>query len=111
MKKNNNRYRQCRFYLLISAIISLSYIEKSFSDDYFDPTALSYGTNQNIADLQTLAQFSKPGGQLPGDYIVDIYINNEKVGSELISFLLNENDNNIYPVFVKEQLVAWGLKY
>lgn len=110
MKKNNNRYRQCRFYLLISAIISLSYIGKSFSDDYFDPTALSYGSNQNIADLQTLAQFSKPGGQLPGDYIVDIYINNEKVGSELISFLLNENDNNIYPVFVKEQLVAWGVK-
>ncbi|WIF73539.1 fimbria/pilus outer membrane usher protein [Proteus vulgaris] len=107
--ENKRYYKKGYFHFFIALIIYFFHIEISFSDDYFDPSALSYGADQNIADLQSLAQFSKPGGQLPGVYLVDIYINDELVGSESIVFILNESDRNIYPVLTKSQLIKWGV--
>ena len=56
----------------------------SIANDYFSPNSLSIIDGQNIADIESLDQFSKPGGQLAGNYHVDIIINNIVVDAKNI---------------------------
>ncbi|MEX6224552.1 hypothetical protein AB6F55_06830 [Providencia hangzhouensis] len=50
-------------------------VNYAFADDYFSPSSLSVVDGQNIADLPNLNQFANPGGQLAGEYHVDVIVN------------------------------------
>ncbi len=82
----------------------------SIANDYFSPNSLSIIDGQNIADIESLDQFSKPGGQLAGNYHVDIIINNIVVDAKNITFISNEKTGQLMPVLKKEDLNDWGIK-
>lgn len=109
-KQCNNKHKKMQLRFIVSSFFCFVYIHPAFADDYFDPTALSYGNGSNVADLKNLEQFSKPGWQAPGVYLVDIYINKELVDSASITFELNQETDTLEPILLKQQLVNWGLK-
>ncbi|WP_193015409.1 MULTISPECIES: fimbria/pilus outer membrane usher protein [Gammaproteobacteria] len=82
----------------------------AIATDYFSPNSLSVIDGQNIADIESLEQFSKPGGQLAGKYRVDIFINNNIVDSQDITFITDETTGQLIPVLTKEDLSDWGVK-
>ncbi|AWC94154.1 TPA: fimbrial biogenesis outer membrane usher protein [Morganella morganii subsp. morganii] len=104
------RNKKIRLYCIVSILSSVIPVKYALADDYFDPRALSYGAGQPVADIEDLEAFSRPNGQRPGNYIVDIYINNQPAEHTSIPFVLNTSDNTIYPVFLKKQLTDWGVK-
>lgn len=65
-------------------------IPVSSAEDYFEPSALEpiRSSNQHI----DLSVFEKPGGQLPGVYLVDIYTNDRLIDSSEINFAFNKDD-------------------
>lgn len=75
--------------------------------DYFNPYALDKRGSQSIADIDNLDVFSESGGQLPGNYLVDVIVNSESVGSHKIAFYAD--NNNLLPELIKQQLVDWGV--
>ncbi|QIG06196.1 fimbria/pilus outer membrane usher protein [Proteus sp. ZN5] len=82
----------------------------SIANDYFSPNSLSVIDGQNIADIESLQQFSKPGGQLAGKYHVDVVINNTIVDSQNISFINDETTGLLMPILTKKDLGDWGVK-
>ena len=58
------------------------------ADDYFDPAALEFASpQQKMADLH---YFAKSGGQQPGVYSVNIWVNNQDAGQGAITFVERE---------------------
>ncbi len=79
----------------------------TFGQDTFNLNALELDNPGNIpADL---SQFSMPGGQLPGLYHVDIFINNEKKDTRDINFV-KSSDGGITPELTVAQLSEYGVK-
>ncbi|HBE9180243.1 TPA: fimbrial biogenesis outer membrane usher protein [Serratia fonticola] len=95
--------------MLFSAILfSGSYSEVVLAEDYFNPNALDKRGPQGIADIETLSIFSQSKGQLPGEYVVDIYINNDFVGLNHLNFVA-DSKGQLLPEVTKQQLVEWGV--
>ncbi|WP_369310239.1 fimbria/pilus outer membrane usher protein [Providencia rettgeri] len=82
----------------------------SIANDYFSPSSLSIIDGQNIADLPNLDQFSSPGGQIAGEYHVDVIVNGVLVDSKKIEFIKSEHSNQLIPVITKKELAIWGVK-
>lgn len=81
----------------------------------FNPAFLE-NNDGNVADLE---QFSSEEGQLPGKYVVDIYVNNESVDHREVNFISNksvgsadktDNPTGLLPCFTLEELKGYGLK-
>ncbi|AJJ12638.1 hypothetical protein CH64_614 [Yersinia rohdei] len=105
LSKNNS----LSFSMLISAIfISGTLSKMAQAEDYFNPNALDKRGMQDIADVDTLSVFSQPQGQLPGEYKVDIYINNDFIGLNSINFIAG-NNGQLLPEVTKQQLIEWGV--
>lgn len=95
----------------ITVIIAVGLtINNSTADDYFSPNSLSVIDGQHVADIENLNQFSKPGGQLAGEYHVDIVINNNSIDSQDITFIADKATGKLKPVLTKADLIAWGIK-
>lgn len=76
------------------------------AQDYFNPNALEIdSTGQNAIDLE---HFSSQGGQLPGTYQVDIYLNDARITNRDVNFV--EIDGNLQPEFTSQQLQDMGVK-
>lgn len=58
------------------------------SELYFPPELLSAG-EQQVADL---SHFQGGGNQLPGEYSVDIYLNQEFVNTKTLNFVIRDNN-------------------
>lgn len=77
------------------------------SEDQFSTHALELDNPGTIpADI---SQFSSPGGQLPGEYLVDIYVNDNKTETRKIKFNNNET-GGISPEISKRELAGYGVK-
>ncbi len=74
-------------------------------DFYFDPTLLE--TEKSGQQAVDLAVFSQNNAQLPGEYIVDIYINNKKTGQRRLPFVAGK-DHQLIPQFTLGQLRELG---
>jgi len=75
------------------------------SDTYFNPQALRIpGSNQDVADLSTFEN----GGQLPGHYRVDIYLNNTFLESRDVEFV--SHDKQLVPVLSAKYWRDLGVK-
>lgn len=112
LSKGSNRY----FKLSALTLIILS--THCFADSSFNPAFLeNMGDGSNVADLSA---FSSPtGGQLPGKYTVDIYINGEETDHREVEFVAdksqvgtksNEQATGLIPCLTLEDLKGYGLK-
>lgn len=76
------------------------------AEDYFNPEALELKSGaQAEADLK---QFANAGGQLPGVYHVDIYLNGRQIEASDINFV--EVDGKLQPELSAEQYKTMGVK-
>nr|ELR5150426.1 fimbrial biogenesis outer membrane usher protein [Providencia rettgeri] len=99
--------RICRVMAAITFIgVNANY---AVANDYFSPSSLSVIEGQNIADLPNLDQFANPGGQLAGDYHVDVIVNGILMDSKKIEFVKSESSNELIPVITKKDLASWGI--
>lgn len=112
LSKERNRYFK------LSALTLLILSVNCFADSSFNSAFLeNMGDGSNVADLSA---FSSPsGGQLPGKYIVDIYVNEEQVDHREVEFVAdnskteaqsNENSSGLTPCLTVEDLQGYGLK-
>ena len=91
------------------AIVSgcLSACQAWASDLYFDPALLeTEKSGQRAVDLNV---FSQNNAQLPGEYIVDIYINKKKTVQRTLPFIAGK-DHQLIPQFTLGQLRELGFK-
>lgn len=76
------------------------------AQDYFNPHALEINTlSQNAIDLQN---FSTKGGQLPGNYHVDVYLNDSRITERDINFV--DVEGELHPEITPQQLQSMGVK-
>ncbi|WP_193163816.1 fimbria/pilus outer membrane usher protein [Enterobacter ludwigii] len=73
--------------------------------DYFDPSLLNLGGGAQAVDL---SQFEHSGGQAEGTYSVDIYANNEGMGTHKVKFV-HDSEGNLQPVVSPMDLDSWGV--
>lgn len=112
LSKGRNRY----FKLSALTLIILS--THCFADSSFNPAFLeNTGDGSNVADLSAFSSAS--GGQLPGKYTVDIYINGEETDHREVEFVAdksgvgaktNEQTTGLIPCLTLEDLKGYGLK-
>ncbi len=88
-----------------AALLLLCYHNATRAEDYFDPSALELSDpQQKMADLH---YFAKPGGQQPGRYPVDVWINNQQMGHETIEFV--DVNGRLQPLLTPAQLAEYGV--
>lgn len=73
--------------------------------DYFDPAALELRGQVSAIDLSALEQ---PGGQIPGRYRTEIYLNSRYMAERILNFTLGER--GLIPEITKEDLLSWGVR-
>ncbi|HCR1912226.1 TPA: FimD/PapC N-terminal domain-containing protein, partial [Enterobacter kobei] len=74
-------------------------------DEYFNPAALELSSNeQKITDL---SYFSNRGGQKPGSYQVDIFVDDALINNQEVEFV--EKNNELIPVLAIKQLDDMGI--
>lgn len=83
--------------------------QPALADDYyFDPTLLETSkSGQQAVDLST---FSQTDAQIPGEYIVDIYLNKKKLFQRKIPFAASAPGQPIVPQFTIGLLREMGVK-
>lgn len=74
--------------------------------DYFDPALLDFGSNSG--QPVDLSQFETAGGQAPGTYRVDIYVNGTFFDSRDITFQ-RHGDSELVPVLTPDLLDMAGV--
>lgn len=88
-----------------AALLLLCYQNTTRAEDYFDPSALELSDpQQKMADLH---YFAKPGGQQPGRYPVDVWVNNQQMGHETIEFV--DVNGRLQPLLTPAQLAEYGV--
>lgn len=108
--KNNTT--ACSFLLKpLSFFILLSLPGFVFSAETFNPEMLK--AIGDAGDLQNvnLDYFAEKGGQMPGTYKVDIYLNNQQVDSRSVEFVsLPDAPGKLYGVITPAELAEYGVK-
>lgn len=78
---------------------------QAWADDYFDPAALELrDPQQKLADLR---YFAKAGGQQPGTYPVSVWLNEQEVTQQNVTFV--EENGQLKPVLTPSQLAEYGV--
>ncbi|MFU9137965.1 fimbria/pilus outer membrane usher protein [Erwinia tasmaniensis] len=74
--------------------------------DYFNPALIEqFREGDRVTDLSAFEN----GGQLPGSYLVDIYLNDERVDSREIRFLTSA-DKGLQPCLGPDELAKYGIR-
>ncbi|MBA5806644.1 fimbrial biogenesis outer membrane usher protein [Morganella morganii] len=88
-------------------IAVLSGISTAGADDYFDPDFLTSPSGEALnVDLSAFEKSSF----IPGNYRVDIYLNDKYVNTQEILFYNDKNANKLRPCFSDVQLADFGIK-
>lgn len=75
--------------------------------DYFNPSLLELGApGQKTVDLSS---FENKGGQLPGTYRVDVFLNNESMGTRDVEFQQVKGSETLQPCISVDVLTDWGV--
>lgn len=94
------------FFLLL--LFSLHVASKESSDVYhFDSNFLHFRKSSNYSS-PNLIYFSHKNGILPGEYLIDIFVNGDFLGREDIIFS-GTNEYKAEPNFKMEKLSEWGV--
>lgn len=91
---------------LIAAVLGISLLPGSvWAEDYFNPHALELDTpGQPSVDLE---RFSSQGGQLPGHYRVDVFLNGTRIDSRDVNFV--DVEGALQPELTAQQLKDMGV--
>lgn len=111
---DNNQCRTplCRIAVFVTTALFLStgMHTDARARDYFNPALLERGAaGQEATDLSV---FEDKDGQTPGDYRVDIFINNEKADTRTVTFRTGkgpDGDNRLLPCLAVDELARWGV--
>ncbi|MGL5387371.1 MAG: fimbria/pilus outer membrane usher protein [Enterobacterales bacterium] len=112
---NNNargRLRLSRVACFVAAQMALltGTMMNAQARDYFNPALLELGTpGQKAVDLTS---FEDKGGQLPGTYRVDVFLNNEKMETRNVEFRLGKDGKGaetLLPCIPVNDLADWGV--
>lgn len=83
---------------------------EAYARELFNPALLETGSGgQATTDLSA---FNEQGGQLPGLYRVDIYVNDSKVDTRDVEFRLQQNaqgQETLQPCLAVSDLASWGV--
>lgn len=105
----NQVFRRKRLATLIATPLVLGLAAHPFTaqaKDYFNPNALeSSNSDQKFVDL---SQFASRGGQMPGNYRVDVYVNDSRLPARDINFI--DIDGKLLPELTVAQLGEMGVK-
>lgn len=91
---------------LSTFIYLCTHIPAAVADDYFSPDFIE--TRGNIPQDIDISRFNKGNGQVPGVYLVDVYVNGNFLESRNISFI--DNESGLKPELTRAELVNWGVK-
>lgn len=111
MKKNINilkLHASTVFILRLTLGCLLIDVSDVSADEYFNPALLDTSST-SVTDLSRFEE----GNQQPGNYRVEIYINNDSVDSQEITFFntsTQEGENKLTPCLSLQQLQDWAIK-
>ncbi len=91
---------------LALAVLVLLSVRQGLAEDSFNPNALEIDNPSNTP--VDLSQFSSSGGQAPGSYRVDIYMNGEQQDTQDVNFVRGLN-GKLLPQLTPAQLEQWGV--
>lgn len=115
MKNNKLHYHPqpaCNKGLFAIAQLALltGFMFQAHARDYFNPALLELGAPDSVtADLSV---FEDTGGQVPGTYRVDVYLNNARMDTRNVEFRLakgKEGNETLQPCIAVADLEAWGI--
>ena len=97
--------------LLISQLmLPVLHMESVQAREYFNPALLELGSpDQKAVDLSV---FEEKGGQTPGTYRVDIYLNDNSVGAHSVEFRVMKDrvgNETLSPCLSVSDLEKWGV--
>lgn len=92
------------------AISIILYMDNANAEDLFDINAINTGIESQVADVNSLGYLSYSGGQLPGTYYTDVFINQNLVDSQNLTFVFDEKSKKLVPQLNKGMLLNWGVK-
>lgn len=87
-------------------ILTSLFLHPAHAEDYFDPNSIEKRGGQ--ADTIDLSSLERPGGQIPGVYRTDIYLNGNYVTDRKLNF--SAGGNGLVPDISREDLVTWGVR-
>ncbi|EMZ7035337.1 fimbrial biogenesis outer membrane usher protein [Salmonella enterica] len=96
--------------LLTCGLYAMGCVGVAQAEDYFNPALLSVGglssTTATVADLSRF----ESGGQMPGRYRVDVYVNGQYVEAREVEFVPDGEDGDLVPDFTLADYESLGLK-
>ena len=111
---SHSLHKESYRYFSLSALTLLIMSANGYAAGGFDPAFLEQIDSSNeVTDLSTYAL--PEGGQIPGKYVVDIYLNKNPVDHREVTFIAykgpNANDKTgLIPCFTEEELKDYGIK-
>lgn len=112
-EKRGKEWRMSRLAYLISCqifIFSVG-IPFTYARDYFNPALIEQ--NGSASETTDLSAFENQNGQIPGNYRVDIFINDEKVTTRTVEFRLfsdKAGKKTLFPCLSVSDLANWGVQ-
>lgn len=115
MNKNNNsgtrmRLRRVAYYIAAQIAIPAGMMMDTAARDFFNPALLELGTSgQAPVDLSA---FSEKGGQVPGTYRVDIFLNNARMETRNVEFRMMKGvrgESILLPCLSVDDLAGYGV--
>ena len=93
----------------LAILIALQLLAQSVqARDYFNPALLELdGPQQGVTNLAT---FEENGSQLPGDYRVDVLINEQQVDTRTVTFTAGADGQGLQPCISVAELTAYGVR-
>ncbi|CAI0799045.1 Outer membrane usher protein fimD precursor [Serratia quinivorans] len=104
--ETDRRYRQVPLAGLI--VLQLVLQPTAQSRDYFNPALLTIGTPQQ--DGVDLSAFENAGGQIPGVYRVDIFLNQQMVATRSVTFHADPKGDGLQPCLSMAELGDYGVQ-
>ncbi|HGM5490615.1 TPA: fimbria/pilus outer membrane usher protein [Serratia fonticola] len=92
----------------IVAVLSSGFSHGVLARDYFNPELLQVDNPQQ--GKTDLSVYENNGGQAPGTYHVDIYVNNDKVDTRDVTFALKPDQKGLQPCLSTQALAEMGVK-
>ncbi|MGL5384398.1 MAG: fimbria/pilus outer membrane usher protein [Serratia sp. (in: enterobacteria)] len=111
-KEDRPRLRLSRVAYFVAAQLALPFgmMADGYARDYFNPALLELGTpGQKAVDLSA---FEDQGGQMPGTYRVDVFLNNQKMETRDVEFRMGKDaagHDKLLPCLPVDVLDSWGV--
>ena len=93
--------------LFVFFVIHYSNAEELATNYTFDPAFINIGNDKKV-NAPDLSYFSHADGVLPGEYLVDVKVNNESFGTETIRFV-SSGKGKVVPLLTETSLKKWGV--